>query len=286
MMSVKIEGIEKVRKALEDMGKVAQDCADEMSKTTALWKDAMQRFPKHEWRQLYEGTWVGKAGDIGRGVEGLWEREMQLAREKDHMTTFTGQDMTLTIDGKIFNGMVTSSTIHAGHPVTSHWKGYRGTECHEHEVVGYTETTGSLEFIVSTVAENTGEWFSTPEYKYQTDEVREENKLWDNLRDYVEKGFDGHVSPDDGKTWYEIKKLDKKTNVVEDTNMKKVYFLYAVNRKTEALFSKGPLVGSRQESEAKTALSLEYADDLKALGDPADLDIWVEEVGAFEPIED
>ena len=77
------------------------------------------------------------------------------------------------------------------------------------------------------------------------------------------------------------------SDVVEDTNMKKVYYLYAVNRETEELFVIQPFVGDNSQRKAKEAALLANASEIKeALGEYAPIKVWLEQVGEFEPIDE
>ncbi len=99
---------------------------------------------------------------------------------------------------------------------------------------------------------------------------------WDELRAVVERGEVG-IWYANGK-YYRIERVEYD----EDDEMKKIYWLYAVNVDTEQVMYREPFVGPGNEDEAKQFATLEYSEQIKALGDSKDIKVFVEPVADFK----
>ena len=271
----------------------------------------------YRYRRLYEGNWGDyyqthrEDGSHKSGDRVALEREMEVARAKDMHIGNAGDKVEVYVDGQKFDGYVYSVRLDAhtemydkacwGDTVTTH-------------VEGPTEVTGTMNFVVSSQSldereeperghkkdpgviydapwtlEKLAEMFRNQDHSLvRLDAAGITREMVELIRNDFNKFLDDRIWHWSGVSSLDNLGLDlSDSDVVEDTNMKKVYYLYAVNRETEELFVIQPFVGDNSQRKAKEAALLANASEIKeALGEDAPIKVWLEQVGEFEPIDE
>ena len=194
------------------------------------------------------------------------------------MAKFVGQNMELYIDDQKFEGMVTSASISSNTDISeeTHWG-----SLDKIYYKGVTHTTGVLEYVIDSVS-------TMPEQS-----SRQSGKTyasWKALLDQVDSKPDETFTWADGKgRIYEIKRAiaDFSNSNLEclDTEVemdKRVYTLYAVNRKGGEVLEVALFSGDRDYSTALQTAILTHADAIKVVGDPDVVHVWLEQVGEYK----
>ena len=278
--AVAIDGFDKAKKALDEFSTSAGRCAELMGNMTAAMNtlivghdDSHEITP--EWwikvREAAKTRGASSANIIGiqtKEHKGHWLDDWKKMQDEEDMATFSGQNMVFTFGNQELNAMTAIEMAEAW----VKWAAFRQTPLpfpdYKWECAGKSHELGLAHAILYNRALHV-------KLDAAGIDVGLFKKVQDDFREHIDKLlYDSVDLPQNNSNDLEVNKM-----------VRAVYELCAVNRKSGDVEQLNTITGDRDEEKALRAAILEYANQIKEVGEPGVVEAFLVKLASYEVVE-